>query len=499
VPVFPPSLEAKEETMLKHLQVETYTSPKSIVSILVITLTLLTGWLIGKGGFTTGIMLLALPIGLLLIAYFFTNTYANMIAALLAGFFSSGLGRYIGAPWGLLLDIFLVIAWLSLVFRVKKVDWSPLKNDIMWVALLWYGFVMLEILNPESNGLECWFYAMRNNGFYQLLSFGLVFIICRDKKYLDKFLILSSFLSVLGSLWGLRQFMFGVDYAEHKWLYIDGNSLTHVLFGVLRVFSFYSDAGQFGASQAMFALLCGIVALAPISTKLKLFFITAAILNFLGFALSGTRGAVAVPAIGILVFLFLSKNFKILCIGFIAAGSVFFFLKYTKGFQSVEQVRRMRTALDPEDASFQVRLKNQKSFGRYLESRPFGGGIGAAGYWGFKYAPYSVLGNLPTDSYYVKVWAETGIVGICLHLFMFGYFVGKGGFVVWHLRDPVLRFKIAAMYCSMCGIMVANYGNQVYIQVPTCMVMGFAIPLIFLSPRYDEQIMAENMQKKLKA
>ena len=479
--------------MLKRLQADAAISQKMVFSALIMTIALLTGWLIGKGGFTIGVSLLALPIGVLILIHFFTNTYSNMVAALMVGFFSSGIGRYVSAPWGLLIDIFLVVAWLSLILRVKKVDWSFIKNDIMTVALMWYGLVVLEIINPESNGAECWFYAMRGNGFYQLLGFGLVFMVCQDKKHLDKFLILSTTLSVLGTLWGLRQFIFGVDEAEYHWLYVEGYAFTHMLAGVLRVFSFYSDAGQFGSSQAMFALMCGIVSLAPISKKLKFFFITAAILNFIGFAISGTRGAVGVPAVGTLVYLLFSKNYKILLIGLIAAGGVFYFLKYTTGLQHVEQVRRMRTAFNPDDASFQVRLKNQKTFGRHLATRPFGGGIGAAGYWGYRYAPYSLLGNTATDSYYVKIWAETGIIGICLHLFMFGYFVGKGGFVVWHIRDPVLRFKIVAIYSSMCGIMMSSYGNQVYSQMPTGMVMAFAIPLIFLAPQYDDQISAEKV------
>jgi O-Antigen ligase len=484
--------------MLKRLQADTAYSQKMALSTLIVTSTMLIGWLIGKGGFDTGVILLALPIGLLIIAHFFTHTYSNLVAALLVGFFALGIGRYVSAPWGLLVDIFLVVGWLSLFFKRQKPDWSFIKNDIMAVALAWYVLVILEMVNPESNGMECWFYAMRANGFYQLLSFGLVFMVCRDKKYLDKLLILSSILSVLGTLWGLRQFILGVDAAEYRWLFVEGYASTHMLAGVLRVFSFYSDAGQFGSSQAMFALLCGIIALAPISKKLKILFLIAAGLNLVGFAISGTRGAIAVLAIGILLYLFLSKNYNILCLGLVVAGGAFYFLKYTTALQHVEQIRRMRTAFNPEDASLQLRLKNQKTFGRHLATRPFGGGIGAAGYWGYRYAPYSLLGNTATDSYYVKIWAETGIIGICLHLFMFGYFVGKGGFVVWHLRDPVLRFKILAIYSSMCGIMVASYGNQVYSQLPTGMIMGLGIPLIFLAPQYDDQIDAEKASSRVK-
>jgi hypothetical protein len=472
---------------------------RNVTRFLGVATAVVLGWLIGKGGIVTGMAVLVLPFAFLMVGHMFSYTYANLVGALAVGFFSAGIGRYVAASWGLLVDIFLFIGLLSLVFKKVKVNWKLLNNDIMYVTYAWFGLVILEIVNPESNGFECWFYAMRGDGFYQLLCFAVVFMVAQDKKYMDKLLIINVTFSMMGTLWGLRQFIFGVDEAEHRWLYVEGFAFTHMLHGVLRVFSFYSDAGQFGASQAMFALLCGIVAQGPISKGAKAFYILGAILNFVGFGISGTRGAVAVPAIGILVFLFLSRNHKVLIIGLLVAGGAFYFLKYTMALQHVEQVRRMRTAFDPNDASLQVRLHNQKTFGRYLATRPFGGGIGAAGFWGYKYAPYSLLGNTATDSYYVKIWAETGLVGLCLHLFMFGYFVGKGGYVVYNIRDPSLRFKAAGIYSSMCGIFMASYGNQVYSQMPTGIVLGVLIPLIFLAPQYDDQIDAERAleQEKL--
>jgi hypothetical protein len=449
---------------------------------------LLIGVVAGKAGLFAAVGLLILPFGVFALGYFLKNPNAGLMGALLVGFFSAGISRYVDGPWGLAMDGFLVIAWLACLFlQFRKTDWSPLRNDIMVLALIWYLLVVLEIINPESNGLECWFYAMRGNGFYQLLSFGLVFMTYRNVGHLNSFLKWLVVLSVLGTLWGLRQKIGGVDAAEYKWLYVDGFAFTHVLAGVLRVFSFYSDAGQFGASQAMVSTACTIIALGPVSSKDKWFFGTAAVMTFIGFAVSGTRGALAVPAAGGMMYLLVSKNFKVLAIGVVILGASFYTLKYTFFLQNVEQVNRMRTAMNPDDPSFQVRLRNQVTFGNYLKTRPFGGGIGAAGYWGFRFNPYSLLANTATDSYYVKIWAETGLIGICLHLFIFGWFVGKGGQIVWHLRDPVLRVKIAGLYCGMCGILLASYGNQVYSQMPTGIIMGIAIPLIFLAPKFDQQ------------
>ena len=454
------------------------------------------GLAVAKMGMVIGIALIAIPLVFFFLGLVFNRPTLTLTLTLWASFFVLGVSRYVSAPWGLLIDIFLFLGWLAILFQVKKKDWSPLSNGVMIVTVVWFSLVLLEIVNPESNGPECWFYAMRGDGFYQLMAFGLVFMLFKDRRQMESFMKLSTWLSIIGTLWGLRQMIFGVDAAEYSWLYVEGFASTHILAGVLRVFSFYSDAGQFGSSQAMFALMCGIITLSPVPMKEKVFYGFATIMTFVGFGISGTRGAVAVPGVGIIVYLFLSKNFKVLIIGLVMAGGVFVFFKYTMALQNVEQVRRMRTAFDPNDPSLLVRINNQKTFGRHLATRPFGGGIGAAGYWGFRFAPYSLLGNTATDSYYVKLWAETGIIGICLHLFMFGFFIGKGGFVIWHLRDPALKAKIAGIYCGMCGIFMANYGNAVYSQLPTAIILGVLIPCVFLAPKYDDDITAEALAKE---
>jgi hypothetical protein len=51
----------------------------------------------------------------------------------------------------------------------------------------------------------------------------------------------------------------------------------------------------------------------------------------------------------------------------------------------------MRTAFDPNDASLQVRLDNQKILKGYLAVRPLGGGIGHAGDKAQRFLPNAFL------------------------------------------------------------------------------------------------------------
>ena len=460
---------------------------------LVVLASLLIGSVITMGGEKVGMAAMVLPFLLFFVVRLFKYPSMGLEVALFLGFFASGLSRYVrGVPFGLGIDVILFLSWLALLFkRFRKTDWTPLKNDLFILTLIWFGYLVLELGNPEMRSATAWFYAMRGIGFYSLLAFGLAFMFYRQPKHLDKFLITITAISVLGTLWGFRQKIFGVDAAEHYWLYVEEHYDEHILFGVLRVFSFYSDAGQFGASQAMMALVCGVIALGPLPWKQKIFYAIAAIATFLGFAISGTRGAIMVPAFGGLMYLIVSRNFKILIAGVTAAGIVFYILKYTFLFQGVEQVKRMRTGLDPDNPSLNARLRNQVTFSRYLKTRPLGGGVGTAGYWGERFSPGTLLANTPTDSWYVKIWAETGIVGLSLHVFILGYVMGKGGNIVWNLQDRQLKYKVMGLYAGVCGIITSSYGNQIFGQMPTGMIMNLAIPMIFLAPHYDK-ILAQN-------
>ncbi len=465
---------------------------KPIVQVALIGMSMLLAVVAAKIGLLISLALVGLPIGLFFAVRMFLHPQKALIIALVFSFIFSGITRYVNGYWGLGVDALLFIGWLGMFFQLfRQGNWKPLRNDAMLLALLWFGYIVLELGNPEMRSATAWFYAMRGVGFYQLLAFGLAFMYLRHPKYVDRFLNITIGLSILGTLWGLRQKYIGTDVAEDYWLWVENHQDEHILFGVLRVFSFYSDAGQFGSSQAMFALVSGICVLGPMSWQRRSFYIIGALFTLIGFFISGTRGALAVPAAGVLVYMIVSKNFKVLIAGILIMGLSFYLLKYTHILHNVEPIRRMRTAMDLSDPSLSTRLQNQIKFGNYLRTRPFGGGVGSAGFWGNRFTPGTFLASTPTDSYYVKIWTETGVVGMCLHMLILGYFMGKGGFIIFRLKDEALRIKSIAIYSGFGGVLLASYGNQVFSQMPTGMIMNLALPLLFMAPLYDKMIERE--------
>ncbi|CAD0009802.1 O-antigen ligase family protein [Flavobacterium chungangense] len=444
-------------------------------------------------------LLLAIIFGSVFLYYLFCYPVIGYYTAIALNFIIIGIGRYVkGLPLGFAIDGILVLTYLALFMNQFKtrIDWTPAKRDITFLSLLWLGYSIFELVNPEARSIQAWI-SGRGIAFYPFLFIPLTFIFIKNEKRLSYFFYIWAAFSILATLKGIMQMTLGVDGAEQEWLN-EGSYKTHILFGKLRVFSFYSDAGQFGANQGYTGVVFLIYAMSQQKKLRKIFFIFVGLLGIYGMVISGTRGALSVPIVGFMTYFVLSKNVKVIIIGVAFLAIVFIFFKYTTIAQGNAQVRRMRTAFDPNDASLQVRLDNQKILKNYLASRPFGGGIGHGGTKAQKYLPNAFLSNVATDSWYVLIWVEQGIVGLILHLGILFYVMIKASLkVMFKIRDPMLKFKMASLIAGMAGIMIASYGNAVLGQMPTALLIYATMAIVLNSDVYEKEI-EEDQAKLLK-
>ncbi|RYJ53318.1 O-antigen ligase domain-containing protein [Flavobacterium petrolei] len=448
--------------------------------LLLFALLSIVGLLVVKLGILGIILVLALLIGSVFLYYLFCYPIIGFYTAIALNFLLLGIGRYIkGLPLGFGIDGILVLTYIALFMNKfkEKINWTPAKKDITFLCILWFGYSLFEIINPEARSIQAWI-SGRGIAFYPLLFVPLTLLFIDTNKKLEAFLYVWAFFSILGTLKGIMQMTMGVDFAEQEWLN-EGSYKTHILFGKLRVFSFYSDAGQFGANQGYSGVVFLIYAMSQSKSLSKFFFIFVGLLGIYGMVISGTRGALSVPIVGFMTYFVLSKNIKVIIIGVTFLMLLFVFFKYTTIAQGNAQVRRMRTAFDPNDASLQVRIDNQKILKSYLSSRPFGGGIGHGGTKAQKYLPNAFLSNVATDSWYVLIWVEEGIVGLLLHLGILFYVMIKASLIVmFKIKDPILKYKISALIAGMAGIMVASYGNAVLGQMPTALLIYATMAII---------------------
>ncbi|QMW05842.1 O-antigen ligase family protein [Spirosoma foliorum] len=455
-----------------------------LVSLLLVCLLVALAFAIGEGQLIALGGIIAIPIVIACMAILIRFQSAGIYAAFAISFISIGLPRYIPGPLSLSVDILLVINLLCEFFRrFESKEWPNLRgNPVLIVILMWFVYCLMEIANPEARSLAAWFYDVRAVAFYLVLVVILGLEVINTEKDMNRFFVIWLSFSVVGVLHGMRQLFVGLDSAEKAWLNA-GNASTHILHGQLRVFSFYSDAGQFGAAMGHAGLVGMILALGPLERKTRLWCAVVAVLCFYGMIISGTRGALFVPIAGIAAYLFLTRNVKVLVIGGLMAGLVLGTLKFTFIGQGNYQVQRMRSALDPNDPSLLVRLENQKKLRLYLASRPIGGGIGSAGYWGLRFSPNTVLAQTPTDSWYVKIWAQTGIIGLYLHLFMIGFWLVYFFIRIWRMSVGATRQKMMALYAGVVGIAVASYGNQIFGQLPTGIIIYLSVSYMYLFTR----------------
>lgn len=432
-------------------------------------------------------------IGLLAAAIYlyvlFTAPVVGIYTAIALSFTLIGIGRYVkGLQVGLGMDAILILTYIALfINRFKeKVNWAPANKDITWLALVWLGYSVFQIINPEARSFAAWF-SGRGISMYMFLLAPLTLLLLNTNRRLDVFMYVWGCFSLLATLKGIMQMKFGVDFAEQEWLN-EGNYKTHILFGKLRVFSFLSDAGQFGANQGYSGLVAIIYAMAQNNRRSKIFFYTVGFMGLYGMFISGTRGSMSVPLAGFMIFFVLRKNIKVLSVGVSLIALVFIFFKFTLIGQGNAQIRRMRTAFDPNDASLQVRLNNQKILKNYLASRPFGGGIGHGGVKAQKFLPNAFLSQIATDSWYVLIWVEQGIVGLMLHLFILFYVLIKSCYkIMFRIRSPQLKLKMSALTAGMAGVMVASYGNAVLGTMPTGTLIYISMAILMNSDYLDKQ------------
>lgn len=212
--------------------------------------------------------------------------------------------------------------------------------------------------------------------------------------------------------------------------------------------------------------------------------------------ISGTRGAMIVPALGGITFVILSKRTRVIISGGVLLLLVYLFFAKTYIGDSNYTIARMRTAFHPEkDASYQVRLKNRQILHAYLADKPFGGGIGSAGNWGQRFSPQGFLANVATDSWYVQIWAEQGRVGLILHLFILMYIVFKSFYLIMaRIKNKELGNILGALLGGYVGIIGAAYGNGVLGQMPTGVLLYLSWAFLFSAQQLEREYNARLQQ-----
>ncbi|MCY7353187.1 MAG: O-antigen ligase family protein [Cytophagaceae bacterium] len=453
------------------------------------TLAIGIGAAIGLTGMVGAVGVLGIPVAIALLAGVLAEPRFGLLLYVHASFLL-GFSRFLPPsdfPVGLVIDGILVVTLLSTFFHGKRMAWERLGRPGFLLIAAWFGYTLLEFFNPEAPYRMAWFAHIRAISLHWLLAALLALVIPVTRR--DLRVLIGSWLvwSVFAAFWAYKQHYIGLADSEVDWLNL-GNDKTHVLFGHLRCFSFYSDASQFGAEMAGVTLVCLIGLFEERTWWRRGIALVLAGLCFWAFALSGTRSALFVLIAGYGFYLVVKRDVVKLILGSVVSGFVFVLLMFTYLGQSNYQVARIRSALRPlEDPSFMVRLENQQKLAAYLKPLPFGAGIGTSSDAGLKYSPQHFAAQIPPDSWLVELWIETGIVGVSLYVLMLLTFITIGVVKVSRLNDPRLKVIMTALLAEFVGIAVMGYSNPVLGQFPTSSLIFINSVLFTTCDRWDTQ------------
>lgn len=388
-----------------------------------------------------------------------------------------------------MLEILLIVL---AIIDVKNAHFERLGNMMLFALLLWCGFCTIEVLNDTCNlgiNVGAWYTGARLMAFQVLYAFIVFTLYLDNPKILVKYLIIWGALALFAVFWVWKQQTFGFTDEENAWIQTRGRS-THILQAgtLIRYFSIYSDAANYGIGIAATAVPFIIFGITTKIKKYKYFFLIVGIACAWGMFPSGTRTATACLIVGFLVYIFLSKSFKI-AIPFTIFFAIFvFILAFTTIGQGNQQIRRMRSAFNKNDASANVRTIHQETMKKYMKDAPWGIGLGMGNDNVPANNKYNKMATIPPDSEYVFIWLRTGVIGITLFLITTAImFIGACWIVLFKLKSSSLRGIGAGFCCAFVAIQLGGYGNQVLMQFPNCLVFYGGLSIVYILPLMEKE------------
>ncbi len=365
-----------------------------------------------------------------------------------------------------------------LAIAIITFEHFPFKRSVnlMFLSLVvWCLFCTLEVLNNTCNlgiDISAWYQGARLMAF-QIMYIYLVFTLyIRTPKLVINYIFVWGAFALFAVFWVWKQKYVGFTQLEASWLAGPGRT-THIIHGgtLIRYFSIFSDAANFGIGIASTGVAFIIFGITSKITLHRLFFLIVGTACIWGIFPSGTRTAIACLMAGFVIFIFLSKSVKIAVPFSIVFGLFVFMLAFTTIGNGNQQIRRMRSAFDRNDASANQRTINQQTMKKYMKDAPWGIGLGMFGEQVPANNKYRLMSTIAADSEYVFIWLRTGKIGITLFLLTTALMLfGACRIVFFKLKSPSLRGIGAGFCCAFVSQQLGAYGNMVLMQFPNCLV-----------------------------
>lgn len=443
-------------------------------------------------GFSAFAIVCSIPVVILFVILAFRHRMLVFWLLILINFFLMCLNKNQLLPGAIPISMYNELLELSLIamaiidFR-QYPNFNRLGSLMLFAIIIWCGFCTIEILNDTCGlgiNVGAWYTGARLYAFQILYVYFIFILYISTPQRLINYLHLWTILNLFAVFWTWKQIYIEPTHMERVWLWGSGR-ITHVLYGgtLIRWFSTFNDAANYGINAASSAVVLFIIAITTKIKKFRYFYGIAGILVTWGMFQSGTRTAIFCMIAGFMVFLVLSKQVKIFVPSAIIGGIMLFLLIFTTIGNGNQQIRRMRSAFNKNDASANTRTINQQAMKKYLKDAPWGIGLGI----GYENVPannkYRKLSTIPPDSEYVFIWQHTGIIGITTFLATTVIMLfGACWIVFFVLKNPSLRGIGAGLCCAFVSQQLGGYGNQVLLNIPNGFIFYGGLSIVYALP-----------------
>ncbi len=450
------------------------------------------GFLVGTKGIKIGvgliILFMALPTLLVCVFYPLYGLQIALVTSILVGLISK---YFMNVPFGLLLDLLLIIMFLGLLIKQHKMrNMDFAKNMISGFVVVWIFLNLIQVLNPVAGSRMAWMYTVRSMAGLILLYFIACYAFSSRKTIYNtlKFIL---FLALISALYGLNQEFFGFSKHELIWLYSDKKRLQLIQqWSRLRIFSFFSDPTTFGIFMAYMGTFATILATGPFKNWKRIGLIFAAVAMFAGMAYAGSRTPFVLVPFGFAIFTILSlkRNVIMGMLMLVLLGTAFV-MKST----SSAVAYRIQSAFRPEaaDDTMGVRKKNRKFIQPYVHRHPMGYGLGSTGIWAARFTPDHFLAGFAHDSGFLRVAVELGWIGLIFQLTFFFVILRTGIYYMVRVRDPKNRTIYMGITVVMFQLTLANYPQEAVTILPTSLVFYCFLAMLVKLKDYDPVAMEE--------
>lgn len=450
--------------------------------------------LLGGGAFLSLVfVILGLKIGLLFIGLFIgvpvlilclVDLRFGLALIMILAFFVNFVTKFTSFPVGTGLDALFMLLFFGMIVRItQERDWQMPKSPVTTIILVWIGFNLLQVLNPEAPSRAAWLYTVRSLAILQLIYF-VAFYAFRSFHQVKVFLKVFIALCLIAAVYGLKQEYFGYSAREWAWLYENPRRYQLIVqWSRYRVFSLFSDPTTFGTVMAYGGAFCFILSTGPFKMKWRIGLLLGGLAMFLSMAYAGSRTPfILIPAaMGLYALLNLSKQ-VILVVGLMAVMGAGMIMKST----SNPVIYRIQSAFEPTtDASVQVRLENQKIIQPFIQNHPFGAGLGTTGVWGERFSPDYWLAGFPHDSAYVRMAAETGWLGLLIYMAIFFIAFQASVYYYFRVHDPQIKVIYLGLTMITFILGMSSYPQEVVTLLPNSIIYYILLAIIVRLKDFD--------------